>query len=191
MKSRNAILAVTAALFAGSSACVSVETPDTNVKVGITSVELPGRGHDGANDAPYAKPLRKVTGQQREVTEQLAKRDWSELAKESSDWIRYTRELSGYATTTDDPNLFRDCCERIIAGAESIRQAALRRDAATAQQALAACDPPLNQLCGRFPLTQVPRQTAVASPPAAAPPSAQPSAPVQPAPAAPRRPLVP
>lgn len=190
MPNRTVILAVLSAVLICSVGCVSVETPDTNVKVGITSLSLPGGGHDEPRETPYAKPLRKVTSQQREVTEQLAKRDWSELAKESSDWIRYARELSGYAGTTSDPNAFRGCCDQIIAGAETLRQAALRRDAATAQQALAACDPPLNQLCRQFPLSQAAGQATLASPPPTAPPPARPSAPARPAPP-PQRPLVP
>lgn len=191
---RIGLFLIVAAVVGGGPACVSVDTPDTNVKVGLTSVNLPGSEPNDEAAAPYARSLRRVTRQQAEVAEQFAKRDWTELTEESSDLVSYARELSGYAATTHDPAMFRACCEQIVRNGEALRQAALRHDAAAANQALAACDPPINQLAQNFPLTWAPRHTTYASPPPAAPPPAQPSSPAPPAgnrTSAPQRPLVP
>jgi hypothetical protein len=158
-----------------ATGCVSVDTPDTNVKVGITSLNLPGSEKD-PNTAAYAKPMKKVTAQQAEVSEQFAKRDWEELAKESSDWVAYTRDLAGYANSSHNPPLFRSCCDQLAVHAQGIRDAAMRHDEAGVQRALAACDQPLDQLVQHFPLTRGPGQAAVASPPPTPAPAAQRSA---------------
>lgn len=168
----------------GPAGCVSVDTPDTKVHVGVTQLNLPGGESSGTDAAPYAALLKKVTAQQAKVAKELAKRDWEELTDEAGDWIVYSRELAGYAPTTHDPSLLRACCQELSRHAEALRQASLRRNAAAAEEAIAACDAPLNRLVQSFPLTRA-GQTAVASPPPADLPPATPS------PAANRRPLVP
>jgi hypothetical protein len=160
----------------GQAGCVSVDTPDTKVHVGVTQVNLPGGSENSdPNASPYAGPLKRVTAQQAKVAKELAKGDWEELTDEAGDWITYTRELTGYAATSHDPALFRACCDDVSRHAEAIRQAALRRDAATARTAVAACDAPLNRLVRSFPLTRGPGQAVIASPAPAALPPAQPS----------------
>lgn len=151
--------------------CVSVERPGTSVKVGLTSVEFPDSKSDDRGVAPYAKPLKTVSVQQAEVARKLAKRDWEDLVEESSDWITCARELSGYAGTSHDPGLFLACCDELVQQIQLLRQAAIRRDAAAAQEALGACDAPLNRLTMSFPVTDTRSdQAAIASPPPAAPP---------------------
>jgi hypothetical protein len=182
-------LSIAIALFAVISlaGCVSVDTPDTNVKVGITSVRLPDSHREDSNATPYAKPLQRVSNQQAKVGRQLAKQDWEDVIEESSDLMADVRTLSGYAATSHDPATFRACCQEMLQHAQAVREAALVRNAASAERALAACNHPLNRMMQTFPLAQAPAGQAVsASPPPAPAPSAQPS----PAPA-PRRPLVP
>lgn len=152
--------------------CVSVERPGTSVKVGLTSVAFPDSKSDDREAAPYAKPLKRVSVQQAEVAKKLAERDWEDLVEESSEWIARARELSGYAGTSHDPGLFLACCDELVQQIQSLRQAAIRRDAAAAEEALGACDAPLNRLTMRFPVTDTPPdQAAVASPPPVAPPA--------------------
>jgi hypothetical protein len=167
--------------------CVSVDTPDTKVKVGLTSVRLPDSAREDSNATPYAKPLQRVSRQQAKVGRQLAKQDWEDVIEESSDLMADVRTLSGYAATSHDPGTFRACCQELLQHAQAVREAALVRNAASAERALAACNQPLNHMMQIFPLTRAPAGQAVsASPPPAPAPSAHPS----PTPA-PRRQLVP
>lgn len=158
------------------SRCVSVERPDTSVKVGLTSVKLPESKSKNTETAPYAKPLKKVSAQQSNVARKLAERDWEDLVEESSDWITCTRELSGYAGTSHDPGLFLACCDELVQQIQLLRQAAIQRDAAAAQEALGACDAPLNRLTMSFPVIEVRSdQAATASPPPISPSTPSPT----------------
>lgn len=141
--------------------CVSVTTPSTSVKVGITDLSIPGGHERDPNAAPYARALRKVSEQQTKVGRQLGEHDWEDLVKRSSEWMDRVRELAGYAGTSSNPALFRSCCQQLQEQVQTLEQAAMMRDMDRSQRAFAACNPPLNTLTQNFPLT---RQTAVASP---------------------------
>jgi hypothetical protein len=128
-----------------------VETPDTRVNVGITSVNLPESSSSKSDSAAYARPLRKVGEQQTKVAKYLTRRKWGDVVEKSSDWMEQIRKLRGYAHTSHDTRLFRECCDALLTQAQTLRQAAMRRDSVRAQQAFDACDPPLNRLVRSFP----------------------------------------
>lgn len=136
---------------AGWLGCVSVDTPDTKVKVGITSVNMPESSSSKSDSAAYARPLRKVSEQQVKVAKYLTRREWEDVVEKSSDWTKQIRELRGYAHSSHDMQLFRECCDALLAQVQALRQAAMRRDGVQAQQAFNACDPPLNRLVRSFP----------------------------------------
>lgn len=188
---RISLLIATSSCALWLTACVSVDTPDTKVKVGTTSLRLPGDRSSSSETPAYAKPLKRVTAQQAKVARELAKQDWKDLVSESSDWITRVRDLTGYAGSSQDPALFQACCEELVLHAQALREAALRRDATAARQSLAACDPPLNRLNQAFPLGQAGGHAATASPAARQVPPSHPSSQAEPRPTAGARPLVP
>jgi len=153
--------------------CVSVDTPNTKVDVGLTSVQLPGQG--SSNRTPYAKPLERVSRQQAKLGRELAKQDWADVLEESSELMADVRTLSGYAGTSHDPATFRVWCGELLEHAQAVREAALVRDAAAAERALAAGDQVLSRMMQTFPLTGTPGQAVSASPPPTAAPSAEPA----------------
>jgi hypothetical protein len=155
------VTAIGSIVLASSTGCVSVKTPDTNVKVGITELKMPGSHESDTAATPYARPLRKVSEQQAKVARQLGKRDWEDVGEESAKWLSQVRELAGYAGTSHNPTLFRECCRQLQEQIHLVQQAAERRDVDRIQQAFDACNPPLTTLVQNFPLT---RQTTVASP---------------------------
>jgi len=131
--------------------CVSVDTPNTKVNVGITSVNLPDSSSSKEDTAPFARQLRKVSEHQSKVAKYLTRREWDDLVKKTSDWTDEIRDLRGYAHTSHDPRLFRECCDALMVEVQALRQAAMRQDGVRAQQAFDACDPPLNRLVRSFP----------------------------------------
>ncbi len=162
-----AITLIGFALLTHGFGCVSVNTPDTQVKVGITEFKMPGSSHESdASAAPYAEPLRKVSRQQARVARQITQGDWEDLGERSAEWMSQVRELAGYADTSHDPHLFRACCRQLQEQIGILEQAAMRRDADRARQAFDACNSPLTTLVLTFPST---RQATVASPPPAQP----------------------
>jgi hypothetical protein len=153
--------------------CVSVDTPDAKVQVGITSVNVPHSPPD-PDAAPYAHSLKKVSERQGKVARQISKRDWEDVVKRSSEWIDDIRELSAYAPSTHDPRRFQACCDQLLASVQTLRQSAMRQDAPRIQQSFDACDPPLTALIRNFPMTRT-GQAAVASPCPAPAPQPQPA----------------
>jgi len=103
---------------------------------------------------PYGPALKRVIHQQHKVVEALDECDWAEVIDEAGDWTEYIRVLSGYADTTHDRALFRQCCDQLLAQIKQIRDAAIRRDAVRCQTAIRGCDPIMDKLSREFPVTR-------------------------------------
>lgn len=145
------ILNVAWAALTSGLGCVSVDTPNTKVNVGLPSWDLPKASSSKSDEAAYARPLRKVGEQQSKVAKHMARHEWEDVVDKSSDWADRIRELSSHAQSTHDPQLLRDTCNELLAQVHALRQAAMHRDRKQAQQAFDACDPLLSRLIRSFP----------------------------------------
>ena len=103
---------------------------------------------------PYGPALTRVIRQQEKLIEAVDDLDWSDVIDEAGDWTRYVRVLSGYADTTHDRALFRECCDQLLLGIRQVRDAGIRRDSIRCQAAIRGCDPVLDKLGREFPVTR-------------------------------------
>ena len=142
--------------------CVTVNPSNVHVSgiLGSSSPPAPASPAAGVREPAYAHALKKVIHQQEKVAKELERRDWSELADESNDWIEYVRSLIGYADTSQNPAKFRQRANALLSATQALRRTAGQRDARACERALEACDPPLNQLCRDFPLVVTPARQA-------------------------------
>lgn len=141
--------------------CVTVNPSNVHVSgiLGSSSSPATAGPASSSREPAYAPALRKVIQQQDKVAKELQRRDWSELADESGDWVEYTRALIGYADTSHDPAKFRQRTDALLAATQALRRAAGRHDARACQRALEACDAPLDLLCRDFPLVIAPHRS--------------------------------
>ena len=152
-------IVITAIPLAG---CVVVNP--SNVSVGGFGSPSPRKIHEPEMETAYADALRKVARQQNRVASELQHRDWEELADESGDWVKYVRELSGYAGRSHDPALFRQYSDALLAATEDARIATARRDPQACQSAIRRCDPILDRFFRDFPLSIEPARHTVRTP---------------------------
>jgi hypothetical protein len=153
------ILTLVLGLTAGLSGCVMVNPSNVHVFASPGPAVVPAPSQTVPH-TPYGDALERAIKQEERVVKELQKQDWKDLAKESAEWTRRLRILSGYADTSADPAKFRRYCERMLEQTQLIQDAALRYDAAGCQDAIRTIDPLLSQFTRDFP---------VAVPPAARP----------------------
>lgn len=149
MISRSAIAMMGAV--AAVAGCVMVETPD--VRVGVVGSPPAREPAPAEPTPPHAEMLGKVIRQQDEVAKELAATNWDEVVDEAGDWVEYARALSGYAGSSPDPPRFRALCDEMLHATQAVRRAATDRDARRCARAIDACDPILDELARRFPMT--------------------------------------
>jgi hypothetical protein len=102
----------------------------------------------------YGPALTRVIRQQDKVVAALNECDWEDVIDEAGDWTEYVRVLSGYADTTHDRALFRECCDQLLSQIKQIRDSAIRRDFVRCQAAIRSSDPILDKLGREFPVTR-------------------------------------